>query len=90
MIGESDLIGLYKGSVVIVEVRLKSPGSFILPEETITHKKKKHIIRSALVFQARYRLKNFSLGFDVICVTLRRWPFRPEIRHIENAFEGLE
>ena len=78
--GEIDIITFDGDYVVFVEVKHRGKGSYVTPEESITPKKKKRLIRCA----KRWLMENDYRGnarFDVIAIT------DDEITHYKNAIE---
>jgi len=78
--GEIDVITLDGDYVVFVEVKKRGIGSYVSPEESITEKKKRRLIRCA----KRWLMENNYKGnarFDVIAISDNM------IRHYENAIQ---
>lgn len=76
--GEIDIITLDGDYVVFVEVKSRGSGSYVTPEESITTKKKKRLIKCA----KRWLMENEYRGdarFDVIAIS------GGEISHYDNA-----
>jgi len=85
-LGEMDLIARKNETLVFIEVRMRGPGSFLLPQETITRKKKERMRKIALWFMAKYKIRDVNCRFDVICIYSTGHFDKPEIMHIEGAF----
>ncbi|MBS3787982.1 YraN family protein [Candidatus Bipolaricaulota bacterium] len=76
--GEIDIITFDGDYVVFVEVKSRGSGSYVTPEESITPKKKRRLIRCA----KRWLMENDYQGnarFDVIAIS------NGELSHYENA-----
>lgn len=81
--GEIDVITLDDDFLVFVEVKKRGKGSFVSPEEAITAKKKKRLIKCS----KRWILDNDYRGdsrFDVIALS------DGEIRHYQDAIHLTE
>lgn len=86
--GEIDLIMLDKNEIVFVEVRYRSNSFYGDPLETITQKKRKRLIKTALSFQQRFDWSNdYYLRIDVIGIFDNQ--LNNEITWIPNAI-GVE
>ncbi len=88
-VGEIDLIGLDRETLVFVEVKTRSPDSKGRPEEAVTIRKQKQITQTAVYFLKRYRRQQASIRFDVVAIT---WPTKPQdkptIDYFPAAFPG--
>ncbi|WP_457624456.1 YraN family protein [Persephonella sp.] len=82
--GEIDIIARDGDTVVFVEVRYRKSSAFGSPEETINLRKIKKIIRAANRYISMKGLENTDIRFDVIAMD------EDGIRHIKNAFEGID
>ncbi len=80
---EVDIIALDKNELVIVEVKTRSTGYFGDPEEAVTPRKARNLIRAA---EAYVETKNLDcdVRFDIVAIVLKNG--KTTIRHIENAF----
>jgi len=82
--GEIDLIATQGETIIFVEVKTRTTTSFGLPEQSITARKRAHILESA---QAYLQDKS-NLGNDwrVDVIAIRKFPRgSPELVHFENA-----
>src|SRR5437868_14787430 len=61
--GEIDLIMKDKTELVFVEVRYRKSSTFITPLETVTWRKRKRLIRTALIFLQQHWTSHFSPRF---------------------------
>ena len=70
--GEIDLIfedwSANSGVLVLVEVRMRDPRSFVSPEESITGTKALRLKRAAVVYLSRYRGGAKEVRFDLIAI----------------------
>jgi putative endonuclease len=80
---EIDLIALYNGTVIFIEVKLRKNENFGFPEEFVS-KRKEELVKEAAenyVFEKNW-LKN--IRFDIISII--KTTFKEEIIHLEDAF----
>ena len=82
---EIDIIAVEGDTVVFVEVKGRTSGSYGAPGESVTRAKMRHIVKAAEAYLWRHGLTNKPCRFDVVCVTLvdNR---EAEFEHIRNAF----
>jgi putative endonuclease len=85
--GEIDIIARHNDSIVFVEVKTRSTDEFGAPQYAITSAKRNHLSKVALYYIKEKRLINQSCRFDVVAVKFSQRSRKPEIEHIENAFE---
>jgi putative endonuclease len=85
-LGEIDLISLYQGTVVFVEVKTSSSMEFGTPEARVNYRKQRQIIKVAQEFLKMQGKTDTDCRFDVISVLLNA-DTSPGIEHFENAFE---
>jgi len=80
---EIDIVAMHNSFLIIVEVKTRSTNFFGEPEEAVSIKKRKFLVRAA---DAYINIHNVAeeVRFDIISivVTGNRW----EINHIEDAF----
>ena len=85
---ELDLVALFRGILVIVEVKSMVGNRVNQPSEVVDGQKQRHIIQATEGFIRRYN-SNRPTRFDVIAVVYRG--AEVEIEHYENAFTpGVE
>ena len=84
--GEIDIVARSEDIIIFAEVRFRGKGSYLLPEETITDKKRKRIKRAASIYLNRYGLSEANIRFDVVCVSRGGWFDPAKIGHIVDAF----
>ena len=85
--GEVDLVCRDKArsELVFVEVKTRTSEAFGRPLTAVDQKKQRLIIRGAMAWLRMLEMPDVTFRFDVIEVILEGE--RPEIRHIENAFQ---
>lgn len=83
-LGEIDLIARRGGILAFVEVKTRRSAAFGAPQEAVTPRKQRQIIRAAQWYLARVRCRNLQPRFDVVAV----WACgaEPLIEHIADAF----
>lgn len=84
-LGELDIIGEDRGTVVFIEVRSASSKAFGSPEYSIDRKKKNQIAKIAVSYIKERGLENRDCRFDVVCVEGVNSP-EPKLNLIKNAF----
>jgi putative endonuclease len=87
--GELDIVACYGGRVVFVEVKTRASSLRGHPAEAVDAVKQRKLTKLAVMFLKRHRLFEYPARFDVIAIT---WPAnskKPQIEHIENAFEAV-
>lgn len=83
---EIDLVATKDDLVVIVEVRLRGPGSFVSPLQSVDAKKRERLIRAATeLYRTTYAARDMRLRFDVIAIE-QDASGATTIEHIEGAF----
>lgn len=85
MLGEIDIVAMDGPCMVFVEVRTKSVNSFVLPQESITGKKKRKLKQVASFYLLAKNIKDKPLRFDVIAVSVGPDGQVENIDHIVNA-----
>ncbi len=85
--GEIDIVGLQDGDLVFVEVRTRSSDQNGPPEQTVDHRKRRFLLRSARWYMARRRLTHLNPRFDLAAVI---WPVggKPVVRYHRNYFSN--
>ncbi len=78
--GEIDVITLDGDYVVFVEVKKRGKGSYVSPEESITAKKKRRLIKCSKRWLMEHDYKG-DARFDVIAIS------DSEISHYEDAIQ---
>jgi putative endonuclease len=83
-VGEIDLIMRDGATLVLIEVKLRSPTIYAAPDETITYQKQRKIIKAAKFYQVKRQYWG-DCRFDVIAIT-KKPDGMMEIEHIQDAF----
>ena len=73
------------GEVVFAEVKTRSGLGFGRPEESVSARKRRHIVRAARAYLYERKLEGAPCRFDVISIVVRD-DGTPEIEHFERAF----
>jgi putative endonuclease len=79
-----DLIVERDGTVAFVEVKTRHGTAFGDPVEAVSWRKRRELIRSALVWADRFGPPGASYRFDVVGVVVAGRDAK--VRHVENAF----
>jgi putative endonuclease len=79
-----DLIVERAGTVAFVEVKTRRDTAFGDPVEAVSWRKRRELIRSAMVWADRFGPPGASYRFDVVGVVVVGRDAR--VRHVENAF----
>lgn len=85
-LGEIDLIAREGETLVFVEVKTRFSLEYGSPEASVTHGKRRQIIKAAELYLLKARLKDVACRFDVVAVTFPREGEAPLIELIRNAF----
>lgn len=87
-LGELDLIA-YDGDVLVfIEVKARSSARFGLPEEALTPRKRRQILRLAQAYRALAGLEYSPCRFDVVALDVGTQP--PTVRLYRDAFGSEE
>lgn len=81
---EIDLIARLGRTIVFVEVKTDTSGSFGPPELWVTPRKQQAVIRAAGAYLASHPAAGNDYRFDVIGITLSGG--KPQIHHIPGAY----
>ena len=82
---ELDLVALDRGTLVFVEVRLRTSARFGSAAESVDARKQQRIARAAAELLARGELpRHTRVRFDVIAIDASRTP--PILEHLRDAF----
>lgn len=82
--GELDLVAARDGTLIFVEVKMRSGTEFGSPLEAITPEKRRRILRTARHYLSRKTPPEAGIRFDAIAITLEQG--QPRLEHIESAF----
>lgn len=83
-LGEIDLIVRQGRNLVFVEVKTRRTTSFGAPQDAVTARKQRQIIRAAQWYLGGGRFGGLQPRFDVVAVLVSA--SGPRIEHIANAF----
>ena len=84
-LGEIDLIAKEKGALVFIEVKTRSSDAMGPPAESVTHFKRRQIVKSAQYYVKRYGIHRVPCRFDVVSVRMPK-DGEPALEILENAF----
>ncbi len=80
---ELDIVAKCGNQLVVVEVKTRASRFMAGPEQTVTMKKQREIIRAANAFIEEYKIA-YETRFDIISIILNSQ--EQEIEHLEDAF----
>lgn len=80
--GEIDIVVKYKGQTIFVEVKTRTSNKMGLPEESITPRKRQHMLAAAEHYAAEHNLDHWQI--DVIAIEGKPGT-QPNITYFENA-----
>lgn len=84
--GEIDLILTVRDTLVFAEVKARRGDGCGLPQEAVTSRKQRQIIRTAQWYLQKKGWCDRRMRFDVLAIDFSdNW--RPRIEHITNAFD---
>ena len=84
--GEIDIVCIFKGTLIIIEVKGRYNNSFGLPRESVTSNKQKNIIKVCKHYISKHKLYNINVRFDVIEIFLNHNNTIYHLSHISDAF----
>jgi putative endonuclease len=87
-VGEIDLITRHGEAWVFVEVRTRRGGKFGTPEESITPRKRQHLIAAAQTYLQEHALTDAAWRIDVVAVALSTDGRLLRVDVIEDAVRG--
>jgi putative endonuclease len=73
---------------VFVEVRTRRGGEFGTPEDSITPRKRQHLVAAAQTYLQEHQLPDVAWRIDVVAVELSRRGELLRVDVIENAIQG--
>jgi putative endonuclease len=85
---EIDIIAEYQGCIVFVEVKTRENNSYGRPEEFVSKKKQRFIIRAANEYMVAKQIDK-EVRFDVVAITNKNEANKVELVHLPNAFYPL-
>ena len=83
--GEIDIIAWDDSTLVFIEVKTTTAQAFGPPSEKVDTRKQRKLTSVAMAYVLQHHIRNTSLRFDVIGVTLTPQG-APEVAHIQAAF----
>ncbi|MCS6965531.1 MAG: YraN family protein [Candidatus Kapabacteria bacterium] len=86
--GEIDLVAYDGNMLVFVEVKARSSYRFGLPEEGVTPRKQRLLLRAARAYLSFQGLGDIPCRFDVVAIDMGVSP--PRVRLYQNAFGSEE
>jgi len=69
--GEIDIIALDKNYIVFIEIKARTSNEYGLPSESVTERKKKHMLKSIEYYLYKRNLENENIRIDVIEVYVK-------------------
>ena len=83
---EIDIIAKYKNEIIVAEVKTRDWDGLMDPEEAVTKKKQKNIVKAANAYILEHEI-DLNVRFDILSVSKRgsKW----SVKHIEDAFYPL-
>lgn len=83
--GEIDLVMLQGDQLVFVEVKTRSSDAFGLPEESVTERKKEHLLQAAQQYMEDHPDSQLDWRIDVVSIRKKAGNDPVEIIWFENA-----
>ncbi|HEY4759290.1 MAG TPA: YraN family protein [Thermoguttaceae bacterium] len=87
--GELDIVAIQGKKIVFVEVKTRISSDQNHPAEAVDSAKQRRLSQLAVMFLKRHGLLEYPARFDVISITWPAGKWRPQIEHIQNAFEAV-
>jgi putative endonuclease len=84
--GEIDLVAEKEDTLCFVEVRMRSSAIWGDPSNSISHRKQRRVVKTALHYLLAYGLQNRMVRFDVVSVIGRGRD--AVLEHLPNAFDA--
>ena len=83
--GEIDIVAYERGTISFVEVKTRRSDYFGTPEMSITDKKRRNIIRTALHYLMSNKIEDIDYRFDVVSIMYKN-ESGPDIVLLKEAF----
>jgi len=83
-VGELDIVAMDGDTLVFVEVRSRTHHDQVHPAATVTRRKQRQIVRSAMAYCQDHKIQDTMIRFDVVAVLGPKG----EIELFPNAFEA--
>ncbi|MDR0796332.1 MAG: YraN family protein [Tannerella sp.] len=81
---ELDIIASNGKELVVVEVKTRSKNYLLNPEDSVDHRKIRHIVAASDAYVRKFQI-NMPIRFDVICLVKDQDSYTVE-KHFEDAF----
>ncbi len=81
--GEIDIIAAKSNTLFFIEVKTRTAGSFLQPEESVDHFKLDHIKNCANHYIQQNNMEEYDVSFDVISIISGRTGM--SLKHIKNC-----
>lgn len=87
-LGEIDIIALYKGNIVFVEVktRRQAGAEALLPEANINRQKLHKLNKIAQVYLREKKMQNRAYQFDAVSILYNEEDKKALVKHLESIF----
>jgi putative endonuclease len=86
---ELDIVAADGRTVVFVEVKTRSSQLQGHPAEAVDAAKQRRLTKLAVTYLKRHGLLDYPARFDVIAITWPEGERKPQIEHIQNAFDAV-
>jgi putative endonuclease len=86
---ELDIVAADGRTVVFVEVKTRTSKLQGHPAEAVDAIKQRKLTKLAVTYLKRHGLLEYSARFDVIAIVWPEGARKPQIEHIQNAFEAV-
>ena len=84
---ELDIVAMEGDTIVFVEVKGRTSGSYGSPREAVGAPKRRRLVMAATAYLKKRRLLERPCRFDVVGIRLDARG-RPDFSHVENAFDA--
>lgn len=85
--GELDIIARYDGELVFFEVKTRRGRGMGLPEEAITHTKRRRLVLAAQAYMAEHDCDDAAFRIDVLAIELTPSGTLCAVRHYPHGIE---
>jgi len=86
-VGELDVVARDGDTLCFIEIKARHSLAFGLPQEAVTPRKQRHIIRAAQWYLKAHRLTSAPARFDVVALLLGPDDRPTSVALIQNAFD---
>lgn len=84
--GEIDLVGQERDTLLFIEVKTRTSGTFGPPHLAVHRQKQRQIVRAAQWYLSERRRPDVACRFDVLAVTFPDGDGAPRIEWVRDAF----